>query len=482
MGREISESQRNWLAGELDAWRDSGVLTQDHVKSVLGLYATAEEAGALRRSRGQVTLLALSALMVGMGVLLLIGYNWEAMPAWLKVVAIFSSVAGAHGAGFLVRYRLKLEAFSEAAFLLGCLLFGAGIWLIAQIFHINAGSGDGFWWWAIGVLPLAMVLETLVLHTLLVGLLALWVGFDMLGSGQLWVYLLGRASLPHLAYSLPVLAAPGFVWAYRRESARALALYVPLLVWWLVLLPFGWGIGDANPVLYIGAVGGLLLLAADLHREGSAMAIPYRFFGASLIAGALVPLSYYRFNTFNDRFNQFNRFNAWWFFWESLSIPVATLAVAVAAVFLVKLVQRRTRQDDLPGDPGKEQEIAAPEHGGIDWRIPRRQWFPCLVIGAMIALSFWVMMTHEALTPTLAANALMITLAFWLVQVGLREDRGRPFSAGVAYFLLWAVLRYIDLFGSFGGMLGAALVFFLCGLVLFGVVIYWRKRKEVVHV
>jgi hypothetical protein len=45
--------------------------------------------------------------------------------------------------------------------------------------------------------------------------------------------------------------------------------------------------------------------------------------------------------------------------------------------------------------------------------------------------------------------------------------------------LLWAVLRYVDLFGAFGGMLGAALVFFICGAVLFGVALYWRNRKAV---
>ena len=51
------------------------------------------------------------------------------------------------------------------------------------------------------------------------------------------------------------------------------------------------------------------------------------------------------------------------------------------------------------------------------------------------------------------ANLAMVALAIWLMQVGLREDRGCPFTAGVLLFLFWAVLRYIDLFGDFGGML-----------------------------
>src|SRR3954465_1155859 len=102
MGREITEPQRIWLAGGLVAWRDAGVVTDDQVRAVLGLYSTSQEAVELRRSKGQGTLLALAATVGGMGVLLLVGYNWEAMPPGLKVAAIWSSVIAAHSAGMLV--------------------------------------------------------------------------------------------------------------------------------------------------------------------------------------------------------------------------------------------------------------------------------------------------------------------------------------------------------------------------------------------
>jgi hypothetical protein len=103
----------------------------------------------------------------------------------------------------------------------------------------------------------------------------------------------------------------------------------------------------------------------------------------------------------------------------------------------------------------------------------------------MVFLSLWRMLFGSSgdkmlvsLLPTILANVAMITYALWLMRLGLQEDRGRPFAAGVLYFLLWAILRYIDLFGDFGGMLGASLMFFLCGAALFGVAWYWRQRKE----
>ena len=69
----------------------------------------------------------------------------------------------------------------------------------------------------------------------------------------------------------------------------------------------------------------------------------------------------------------------------------------------------------------------------------------------------------EIAAPVAVVNVMMIALALWLMRVGLREDRAGPFAAGVLYFLLWAVLRYADLFSGVGGMLGAAVMFLLCG-------------------
>src|ERR1700682_925739 len=41
-----------------------------------------------------------------------------------------------------------------------------------------------------------------------------------------------------------------------------------------------------------------------------------------------------------------------------------------------------------------------------------------------------------ALPPTILANLAMLALAFWLMLVGLREERGFPFAASILYFLL----------------------------------------------
>lgn len=471
--RSISLRQRGWLRGELEAWQAEAILTGEQADRILSLYEGPAEAVARQRSRAVFTLMAVAGLLVGLAVLLLIQYNWEAMPAGLKLTVVLAAVIGTHTCGFSVRYVRRARLASELVFFLGCLLYGAGIWLVAQIFHINAHYLDGMWWWALGVLPFALCLQTPLLHTLLVALLGIWAGMEVLGFSDLGLWFFGRwGFIPNGAYTLPLLALPGVIWAYRRNSPMTIGLYAPLLAWWVVLQPLAWRL-ETNPSYFVGGIGALFLILAESHKPGSPFGIPYRLWGVLLVGGALVPLSSYELN--RDRL------------WRAPEIGglvpmLAILVLALATLVATWLVRRRTLGKPIP------LWVQA-----ADW--VRRQWLPLLLLLLMMSLALWESLASSlrqslagfsdaavaAFVPTLLANAAMIGYGLWLIALGLREDRGRPFAAGVCYLLLWAVLRYADLFGRLGGMLGASLMFFLCGATLFGVALYWRRRKEVRH-
>jgi hypothetical protein len=455
--RSISARQRGWLREELEAWQAQAILSEDQSTRILDLYEAPSEIVERQRSRAVFTLMAVAGLFVGLAVLLLIGYNWDAMPAGLKLGVIFGALIGTHAGGFFLRYMRGARTASELVFFLACLFYGAGIWLVAQIFHLDAHYPDGMWWWAVGVLPFALCLDTLLLHALFVGLLGIWVGMEVLGFHELGAWFFGRRRLiPNGAYTLPVLALPGLLWAYRKNTLTAVALYAPLLAWWVMLQPFAWGL-EKTPMYFIGGMGALFLLVAETHEPGSPFAIPYRLWGALLTGGVLVPLSFYGFYDFNEVFR--NGLDPGGFI-QTLAIVV----LAAATVTTTWLVRRRAR-----GEPTPFSEQLAD--------LMRRQWLPVVLVMLMAFLALWESLARTALVPTFLANVAMIGCGVWLIATGLREDRGRPFAAGVLYLLLWAVLRYVDLFGAFGGLLGAALMFFLCGATLFGVALYWRQRK-----
>jgi hypothetical protein len=233
-----------------------------------------------------------------------------------------------------------------------------------------------------------------------------------------------------------------------------------LLSWWVLVQPTAWGLDDA-PIFWVGSVGALLVLIAECHPPRSALAIPYRYFGVLLTGGVLLLLSFYDFNE-----HAMSRV-------PSTAVMVETVVSAVVAVGMVVLAAELER---------RRAGLASARVGNAF--LDDRRRVPLGLVLLMALMGFWNAMVGTPLAPTIAANVAMLGLALWLILVGLREDRGRPFTAGVLYFLTWAVCRYIDLFGNLGGMLGAALMFFLCGAALFGVARFWqgRSRKVVAHV
>jgi uncharacterized membrane protein len=457
MAREATRSQRDWLEGELPVWQEMGLIDEERAAALLAQYESRESFAARQQTRGQFTLMAVAVLLVGLGVLLLIGYNWEQMSAPLKVTAIFGALVGTHAGAFGLRYRLGWRRSSEVVFFLGCLFYGAAIALLAQIFHIESGNYDALWWWAIGVMPFALLLDTVLLHLLFAGLLAAWLGFEVLSLQRLIWW-----SMQSAGYSVPLLVAPGLWWAYRKRSALTVGIYVPLVAWWVVLLPIAWKM-QSNPTFFIGAVGALLLLVAGLHKPRSEMAIPYRFYGIALVGATLVPLSFHGFNE-----EMIRRSSTVW--QGGLQRVILILVLAAATLLVACFVQSKPLGDATKARGSIVESL---------WRIVASQWLPLALLGSFALLAVLATMAPESWLPTVAANIAMVAVALWLIRFGLAEDRGRAFGAGVAYLLLWAVLRYADLFGAFGGMLGASLMFFLCGGALTGVALYWRKRKAV---
>lgn len=468
--RELSDKQRKWLEAELADWNRQELISADQASKILGLYESAEAVGVRKQSKFTFAIMSLAATLVGFAVLLLVGYNWDALPRAAKLFAIFGTILGTHAGALYLRFVRGAPRAGEIVAFLACLFYGAGIWLVAQVFHVDSHYPDGMWWWAIGVLPFALCLDTVLLHCLVVALLGTWAGMEIIGFSNLAVRLFwGWWNFPNGAYTLPLMALPGLIWAYRKNSPFTAWLYVPLLGWWIVLQAFAWDM-EWQMVYIVGMVGALFLVIAEVHRVGSPFAVAYRFWGTALVAGTLIPLTYTDFHRELYR-------------WYGPSIDSAVFGdlaqlaaiVILAAAVLAACAYLRS-SGAVSSIPARLVELA------------RRQWVPVSLAIGMAAMLLGSIITRSldsdggAVWLVILANGGMVGLALWLMRVGLADDRGRPFIFGVLYFLLWAILRYIDLFAGMGGMLGAALMFFLVGAALFGVGMFWRKRKAVRHV
>lgn len=455
----LSKRQRHWLKSQLDSWESEGIVTQEQASRVLAHYESPADYAKHQHSMAMLTITGVAALLMGLGVLLLVGYNWEDLGDLQKIAILVGGWGVIQGSGLAVRFKVQARWPSEVLFFLGALVFGSGVFLIAQIFNINAHYPDGVWLWALGVTFFALASQNLLLHCLNVALLVLWCAMEV-GSGEAVVgWSRGWSNLPPAAYTLPLLAAPGLIWSYARGSQVGTALYVFVIGFWAWLQTFVWG-WEWSAIYWAGMVGLILLLIGESHRKYREFGIIYRVYGALVIGVVLQILS---FSTFNEEAVR-SRTEIW---------PLVSLAMALLVVLTLALA-------------GTFLKVSWDTNGQSDRR--RQFWShvtplrPVLLLVTLFTLLVgWDLFIGEAIFLTLTANIACLILAIWLISLGLREDRSRPFMAGICYFLLWVFLRYIDLFGEFGGMLGGALMFFICGMSLLFVALYWNMRAKVQH-
>jgi len=192
-----------WLKKELPHWIQDGIIDSEQAGQILSRYPDRHSL-----SWGKILISAFGAVMVGLGIILLFAYNWEAMGRFSKMSVILGALVITHV--FAYKTRLKNHHLSESLFILATMLFGAGIWLIAQIYHIDEHYPNAFLLWGFAALMLAWTLPSLPQAILTVALLMIWhftevLDFDFATHHALLLILIGLFPLIWRLQS-PVLA------------------------------------------------------------------------------------------------------------------------------------------------------------------------------------------------------------------------------------------------------------------------------------
>jgi LPXTG-motif cell wall-anchored protein len=126
---------RNIIQTEGRRWTELGIITPAQFEQILGLYTDKKHAIGL--------VPILGSILVGLGILSFMAANWQDIPQWLRLFMIFAAMAGFYWGGERMLSR-DHEKLGIALISLGLVSFGAGIILIAQMFHMQAY--DAFSW------------------------------------------------------------------------------------------------------------------------------------------------------------------------------------------------------------------------------------------------------------------------------------------------------------------------------------------------
>jgi uncharacterized membrane protein len=108
-----------------------------------------------------IAISTIGAILLGVAAITFISANWEVLSRFEKITLAFAATFGSFGIGFyLAEIQRNFPKLGNALILLSTILFGATLALISQVYHLDGNPAGLFALWAIGILPVAYLLNS----------------------------------------------------------------------------------------------------------------------------------------------------------------------------------------------------------------------------------------------------------------------------------------------------------------------------------
>lgn len=163
----------------LQLWQKEGAIS---AKKAEELRIILEEKGDDHIGKGIVIFSTIGAILVGLGILLFIGSNWESMSPIIRLAVLFTGYGVICASAYISEQR-GYNTVAESLWFLATIEFGANIFLIAQIYHFSLTFWQGPLLWLVGVLAMGHARRKNIYAWLAVPLFLLAVGWYAAGAG-----------------------------------------------------------------------------------------------------------------------------------------------------------------------------------------------------------------------------------------------------------------------------------------------------------
>lgn len=152
---------RKRLKQSIPLWQERGFLTEQQGQQ-LGQFYQLDQIKTENTQLLLSVIYTIGSILIGVGVISFVAAHWNQIDRPVKVALIFTAMLTAHGLGYYFWFiNGNYPKLGHALVLLGTLIFGANIGLMAQIFHISGGAGRMFGVWAIGAAAVAYAVRSI---------------------------------------------------------------------------------------------------------------------------------------------------------------------------------------------------------------------------------------------------------------------------------------------------------------------------------
>jgi len=434
----------NHLRKELPDWVGRGWVTPISAEAILQ-HVGARPVGTHFLASA---LAVLGVLLFGSGIITYFAANWDAMPKLAKLAVLLSTLWFSHGVGGYLLREDRYPRLAQALLLLGVILFGANVMLIAQIYHIQSHYPNGILLWALGGLLTAYLMPSQPAMVAALALAILWTGMESFGFERI-----------HGAFLVVWLACLPRIFQHSWRAAAHVAC-IGLLLWlFFVFLNLEnyseWGKDKGLFSMQLYFLSCCILFLIGLLMDTAARFAPFAGIVQRypVIAGLL---SFYTLTSPRLQSGQY------WVGDEAVRATanttwmIATLTALAAVVLLAAWHRRRA--------------------GGAA-RPAYLHWGQALIAGiaALILVNLFVGGIYGGLV-ALAFNLLFFAGVIWLIVAGERRSDRFLVNSGFIFFALALLSRYVDTFWtllnrSFFFMAGGAI------LILGGFFLEKQRRR-----
>lgn len=169
------------LEEHIESWLTAGIISSEQADQMLLLSGTIDKDTS---SNKFVTIISiLGSIFLGIGVIWFMASNWAIMGSITKVILLLGSTTGLLYIGNEIGYnRANYPIVGKALVFLSAIMYGASIFLIGQIFNVNANSSSLLFLWFIGIIPLVYIYQSPLVTLLSSIVFWIWYNYFLIGT------------------------------------------------------------------------------------------------------------------------------------------------------------------------------------------------------------------------------------------------------------------------------------------------------------
>lgn len=176
----MKKTHQAWLREQAATWVDRQIITREQADEILAEYPEKQIMPSFQR-----TFSALGAILIGLGLLLVLAHNWDALPRGFRLTSVLTLLVLSQAGTFAAMKWHRLERYREGLSFVQSLMVGASLFLVAETFPLGMDSAPLLGVWLVLILPISVLAETVLPIFLYMAVFFVWLA-DACQAWYIW--------------------------------------------------------------------------------------------------------------------------------------------------------------------------------------------------------------------------------------------------------------------------------------------------------